>query len=73
MRLREGQLKALEKARTAEKSLRNRIRVVIKALQHGWDFASAYEKVQNGAVEDPLEERARKMVEEEKRKKEALE
>ena len=73
MKLREGQLKALEKARAVEKSLRNRIRVLIKALQHGWEFAIAYEKVQSGAAEDPLEEKARKMVEEEKRKKEALE
>ena len=66
-------MKALQKARAAEKSLRNRIQVVIKALQHGWEFAAAYEKVQNGATEDPLEEKARKLVEEEKRKKDAVE
>ena len=72
-KLRQGQMKALQKARAAEKSLRNRIQVVIKALQHGWEFAAAYEKVQNGATEDPLEEKARKLVEEEKRKKDAVE
>ena len=70
IRQRGGQLKALEKARAAERSIRNRLVVVIKALQYGWEFAAAYERIQGGAVEDPLEEKARKLMEEEKRKKE---
>lgn len=68
---REGQLNALKKARSAEQSIRNRLVVVIKALQYGWEFAAAYEKIQGGATDDPLEAKARKLMEEDKWKKEA--
>ena len=66
---RQSQLRALEKCRSAEKSIRNRLKVIIRALQEGWDFAHEYEKILNGTVEDPIEEKARKALENKKRRK----
>lgn len=71
MEKRERQMRALEKAKAAETALRNRLRVILKALQEGWEFAHEYERALNGAVNDPVEEKARKALEAKKKKKES--
>ena len=68
---REAQIRALEKFRASEKELRTRITVIIKALEKGWEYASAYEQVLAGKKEDPFDERARKLMDEKRREKEA--
>ena len=67
-----AQLKALETDRSAEKSIRNRIKVIIKALQQGWDYAHKYEKILNGVSDDPIDEKVRKALDSKKRKKDAM-
>ena len=67
---REAQLRALEKSRAAEKELCTRITVIIKAIQKGWEYASAYEQVMAGKKEDPFDEKARKLMEDRRKDKE---
>ena len=70
-RRRHRPLRALEKCRAAEKELRTRITVIIKALEKGWEYASAYEQVMAVKKEDPFGERAKKLMDEKRKEKEA--
>jgi hypothetical protein len=65
----DGIQEALQRMRQAEKGMRDRLRTLQVAQQHGWEVASEVEKQMTGKIDDPILAAAQKVVADRKKSK----